>query len=75
MASLDMQALQPHQVRVLEERAELEERVSKLSTFLARQGSPSAPKVDNTELALLWRQLQAMRNLLGILDLRIKGFQ
>jgi uncharacterized protein YdcH (DUF465 family) len=61
-------ALQPHQQRVVEEKAELDERIKKLKQ------NPACSDVPPTEKTLLQRQLILMRQLQKVLHERIAGF-
>lgn len=64
-------SLQPWQERVVEERAQLAERLTKLDEYLANRNAlePMTP-----DMILLVRQQTAMKVYLEILDERIKRF-
>jgi uncharacterized protein len=61
-----------YQVRVIEERKELSEKIDKLLTFIVSEHSP---QVSDTALRLLKRQYLAMDNYLDILNERIAAFE
>lgn len=63
--------LQPHQQRVVDEKAELDERLGKLHAFLKTGIFKSLPDEDQI---LMDRQARAMRMLSGILGERIARF-
>lgn len=61
------EGLEPFVIRLLGERAELNDRLAKLNTFLRQDVVP----VDDNSLQLLHVQKQAMEDLLGVLDRRL----
>lgn len=63
-----MSEMQPHQQRVIGEKAELDERLQKLTAFLA---SPAGREVDDDERYLLLRQASFMGNYSDTLGRRI----
>jgi hypothetical protein len=69
---LNLQNLQPHQLRVIEEKRELDERRQKLGDFLS---SPNFFKVPEPERSLLKHQVYAMAELSSILGQRIGSWQ
>lgn len=66
-----MKALQPHQQRVVAEKAELDDRLDKLGIFI---GSDLFNKLPESEKELLYRQHVAMQGYSEILETRIHGF-
>lgn len=62
-------ALQPHQLRVLEERAQLHERITKLDAF---HDSPKFSSLPAEERVLLFEQRAHMGLYLAALDARIQ---
>lgn len=62
----------PHQQRVIDEHAELSDRVEKLSAFIA--ASAIFPKLDAAERSRLRRQLALMSQYADVLAERIKAF-
>ena len=60
------------ETRVLEERKELAEKLSKLETFLLSKDSKRLPEIAKN---LLYGQKNAMANYLHFLEERIKGFK
>lgn len=67
-----MTELQPHQQRVVDERAELDEKVKKLGAFV--DGLAFAA-IDPVDRALLREQLVVMRQYLYVLKQRIARFK
>lgn len=63
-------ALQPHQVRVLDECKALDDRIQKLGAFLASE--KAATQVDATELNYMGEQFKAMRAYSHFLHLRMQ---
>ena len=61
----------PHQQRVVDEKSELDEKLSKLDAFLR---TDTFKRLRNEEQILLGRQATAMRIYSGILGERIKLF-
>jgi hypothetical protein len=64
-------ALQPHQERVLEERRELDEKIHKLTVFIA---SARIAQVSLAESRRLYQQLQIMLDYSRVLQDRINAF-
>lgn len=64
--------MQPHQIRVVEEHTELEQKVERLGAFI---GTPTYHALNNAEQYLLRRQLLAMSEYLDILAARIAHFK
>jgi len=62
----------PHELRVIEEKKELEEKLSKLNDFLS---SPARLKLGDKETELLVTQASCMNEYVGILAERIALFQ
>lgn len=65
-------ALQPHQERVLEEKRELDEKIRKLTVFIA---SARIAQVSLAESRRLYRQLQHMLDYSRVLEDRINAFE
>lgn len=63
--------LLPHQQRVVEEKAELDIKLEKLTTFLS---SDMLKRIDDAEALRLVRQSNIMRRYSDVLDQRIKAF-
>ncbi|WP_340618706.1 crAss001_48 related protein [Xenorhabdus entomophaga] len=63
--------LQPHQQRVIDELAELNERIEKLSVFI---GGDIYNALEETDRYLLRVQRSAMYNYAEILHMRVKRF-
>lgn len=68
---MNEQPLQPHQRRVLEERAQLHERIVKLDAF---HNSPTFSQLPNSERALLFEQRAHMGLYLACLDARLQSW-
>lgn len=66
-----MAELQPHQIRVVGEKQEIDERVSKLGAFIK---SDAFTNVETDERARLYRQLVVMKHYAKILGERIAAF-
>ncbi|EMQ4857230.1 hypothetical protein AAIB78_001863 [Morganella morganii] len=64
--------MQPHQQRVVDEKADLEDKVTKLNAFIA--SSLVFTDLDATQQGLLMAQVGAMNSYLEILNLRIASF-
>ena len=64
--------MQPHQQRVLEERAELQDRIEALDRFITTNSAFPVPL--QRERDLLATQLVVMRQYFDILTERMKGF-
>ncbi|WP_340608319.1 crAss001_48 related protein [Xenorhabdus bharatensis] len=67
----NQQTLQPHQQRVIDELAELDGRIAKLSDFI---GGAIYKSLEETGQTLLGMQLSAMKAYSEILHKRIKRF-
>lgn len=63
--------MEPHQLRVVEEKKELDEKLSKLSSFLQTQIFASLPEAEQIRLN---RQENIMKEYAGILGERINNF-
>lgn len=61
----------PHQQRVLDEKAELDERLKKLSAFVI---TDAFNRLDSTDRELLLEQEDAMTTYSDVLTRRIKNF-
>ena len=68
----DVAHLQPHQQRVVAEKVELEDRLTKLNAFVQ---SVRFATVDSDERSRLLTQVQVMSMLLSVLEERIAAFQ
>ncbi|MDC9603518.1 crAss001_48 related protein [Xenorhabdus griffiniae] len=68
---MNQQTLQPHQQRVIDELAELNERIEKLSVFI---GSNTYNALEESDCYLLKMQRSAMYNYAEILHMRVKRF-
>lgn len=64
--------LQPHQQRVVNEKSELDEKISLLEVFI--NDNPIYKKLDDLEQDRLVRQLDVMKQYSNILEERIKAF-
>lgn len=64
--------MEAYQQRVIEEKSELDERISKLDAFIANS---QEGKVSKVTLFLLEKQLEAMFQYSRILDIRISLFE
>lgn len=67
-----MSQLQPHQQRVLQERDDLEEKISKLVAFI---NTGSFMILEEIDQKLLKAQLQSMKGYMGTLQARIERFE
>jgi len=67
-----MENLQPHQQRILNEKAELDEKLDKLSQFI--EGSPVYATLSTDERILLKKQEYYMSEYSEILGRRISNF-
>lgn len=63
--------MKPHQERVVTEKSDLDEKISKLNAFI---GTGTFKDLDSHEKASLDRQLRAMRNYSRALAERIERF-
>lgn len=68
-----MTNLQPHQQRVIDEKAELDERIGKLREFIC--SSPIFKQLPDPERGRLYRQQTAMEAYSGVLGERIAAFE
>lgn len=66
--------MKPHQQRVIQEHAELEERTNKLREFIIYGTAQYNLDVPDSEMRRLGMQLNAMELYLAILEDRIKNF-
>lgn len=64
--------MQPHQQRVVDEAKDLEDKVTKLKSFIA--GNPIFASLNSLQKGLLISQVNAMNVYLEILNLRIASF-
>lgn len=64
--------MQPHQQRVVDEKAELDDRMTKLDAFIAQ--NPMFLKLDVDEQKRLTRQYRYMRDYSFVLGERISAF-
>ncbi|HGW4592389.1 TPA: hypothetical protein ACNH0U_001913 [Proteus mirabilis] len=64
--------MQPHQQRVVDEKAELEVKINKLNSFIATNSIFT--DMNDTQQGLLMAQVGAMNAYLEILNLRIASF-
>lgn len=69
--SADMPTLKPHQLRVVEERRDLDARIYRLRTFV---GGNTFAILDQAEQGRMTRQLQLMVELSAVLGERIAAF-
>ncbi len=63
--------MEPHQQRVVYEKAALDENINKLEAFML---TPIYDGLPSDEQSLLYRQLRAMKGYSGILGERITAF-
>ncbi len=63
-----MNEIQPHQQRVVDEKAQLDERIKKLQTFIWGE---KFDKLDRVEQDLMRQQLDAMHNYSTVLNNRL----
>ena len=68
-----MNTLQPHQQRVVDEKADLDEKIVKLSDFILV--NPLFNALPSPERGRMYRQHTAMRAYSAVLGERIEGFQ
>ena len=68
-----MSAIQPHQQRVIEEKADLDAKIAKLADFIVF--SPTYKIIGSAEKERLNRQHAAMRTYSGVLRERIAAFE
>ena len=64
--------LQPHQQRVIDEKAELDAKINKLREFIVGYLFITLPAAERQRLKM---QLEVMKKYSDILDMRIKAFQ
>jgi hypothetical protein len=67
-----MSTLEPHQQRVVDERADLDAKIKKLADFI--RFSPIFKELPGDEQGRLYRQHTAMRAYSGVLGERIEAF-
>lgn len=67
--------MQPHEERVVAEKRELDEKLSKLKAFCFDPGSPVFSKLSPEDRDLLENQYSVMEHYSKILGLRIARFQ
>lgn len=68
-----MSAIQPHQQRVIEEKADLDAKITRLADFIVF--SPTYKILGSAEKDRLNRQHAAMRTYSGVLRERIEAFE
>lgn len=66
--------MKPWQVRLVEEKSDLDERILKLKLYLSKgdNGSGDSHESDDDENDLMWRQLVYMESYANILEKRIR---
>lgn len=67
----NMAELKPHEQRVVAEKAELDEKITKLKAFMKSETGLSIPAIDH---GLLRQQAEAMESYSWFLGLRIRRF-
>ena len=69
-----MRYMKPWQVRLVEEKSDLDERILKLKLYLSKgdDGSGDSHESDDDENDLMWRQLVYMESYANILEKRIR---
>ena len=69
-----MRYMKPWQVRIVEEKSDLDERILKLKLYLSKgdNGSGDSHESDDDENDLMWRQLVYMESYANILEKRIR---
>lgn len=67
-----MKNLEPHQYRLLNERAELRDRLEKLDAFIHSWAFPCVPPAERERLQ---RQATYMGDYLGVLNERVKAIE
>ncbi len=69
-----MRYMKPWQVRLVEEKSDLDERILKLKLYLSKgdNGSGDSHESDDDENDLMWRQLVYMESYANILGKRIR---
>lgn len=72
--STEVKSLTPHQLRVVKEQAELNERISALEAFMYPDAATPFVTLDPRQQSLLKQQLDAMKAYEHILALRISYF-
>lgn len=63
------------QKRVVEEKLELDKRISKLNNFICGESNSNFVRLSAKERARLWRQLDAMKLYSEVLGERIEAFK
>jgi hypothetical protein len=66
--------LQPHQQRVVEEHAELKDKIGKLQAFITRERFAAVPVVSDAEQGRLILQHKIMESYALVLEQRIAAF-
>ena len=66
--------MKPWQVRLVEEKSDLDERILKLNLYLSKgdNGNGDSHESDDDENDLMWRQLVYMESYANILEKRIR---
>ena len=66
--------MKPWQVKLVEEKSDLDERILKLKLYLSKgdNGSGDSHESDDDENDLMWRQLAYMESYANILEKRIR---
>ena len=69
-----MRYMKPWQVRLVEEKSDLDERILKLKLYLSKgdNGSGDSHESDDDENDLMWRKLVYMESYANILEKRIR---
>ncbi len=69
-----MRYMKPWQVRLVEEKSDLDERILKLNLYLSKgdNGNGDSHESDDDENDLMWRQLVYMESYANILGKRIR---
>lgn len=70
----EVKSLAPHQLRVVKEQTELNERIAALETFIFSSSTSIFSTLDPRQQSLLKQQLDAMKAYEHILALRISYF-
>ena len=69
-----MRYMKPWQVKLVEEKSDLDERILKLKLYLSKgdNGNGDSHESDDDEKDLMWRQLVYMESYANILEKRIR---